>query len=318
MPSEFDIIEKYFSRNFPENKSVLLGIGDDAAITSIPAGMEQVIAIDTLVEAVHFAIDTPASKIAWKALAVNLSDLAAMGATPAWFTLALTLPEVNLDWLADFSDSLAELANRYKIALVGGDTTRGPLTVSIQVAGFVPQGKALLRSSARPGDRIFVTGNIGDGAVALLVQQSGVKDEDDAYLLQRLHKPEPRIAFGQSLLGLASACIDISDGLLADINHVLQASKLGASIQLDNMPISRACENKLEPLKLSRLQLASAGDDYELCFTVPENKVSMLSCTCDELGLAVTEIGVIEELAGLRCYQHGEAVEVSENGYQHF
>ena len=220
MPSEFDIIELYFSQQTSTNSSVLLGIGDDAAITSIPSGMEQVIAIDTLVEGVHFDKDTPAENIAYKALAVNLSDLAAMGATPAWFTLALTLPEVSESWLDSFSKGLFELANKYNMPLVGGDTTRGPFTISIQVAGFVPKGKALLRCNAKVGDHIFVTGNIGDGCAGLAVQKSGVNDSDDDYLLNRLQKPSPRIAFGQSLVGIANACIDISDGLLADINHL--------------------------------------------------------------------------------------------------
>lgn len=318
MPSEFDIIEQYFSRNNSDNQSVHLGIGDDAAITSIPAGMEQVIAIDTLVEGIHFNKDTSAYNVAWKALAVNLSDLAAMGATPCWFTLALTLPEVSEPWLVDFSNGLFALADQYKISLIGGDTTKGPLTVSIQVAGHIPQGKALLRSGAKPGDHIYVTGNIGDGRAGLAVQQSGVVDSDDAYLLQRLQQPTARIAFGQSLVGMANACIDVSDGLLADLSHILVASGAGASIELDKMPISDACKNKCELLQLSHLALAQGGDDYELCFTIPEKKLSMLDCNCDELGIKVTQIGIIEPETGLRCYENNTLLDITHTGYQHF
>lgn len=318
MPSEFDIIKQYFSRNFPDNKSVHLGVGDDAAITSIPAGMEQVIAIDTLVENVHFKEGTPAEEVAYKALAVNLSDLAAMGATPAWFTLALTLPEVSESWLVGFSKGLFNLADQYGIPLIGGDTTRGPLTISIQVAGFVSQGKALLRSGAQAGDHIFVTGNIGDGAAGLAVQQSGIKDSDDEYLVQRLRKPIPRIALGQLLIGVATSCIDISDGLLADVSHILEASLKGATLYLDKIPQSDACRNKQQQLGLSLLQLAQGGDDYELCFTVPGNKLSMLECIVSESGLKVTEIGLIESGPGLRCYDKNKLLEVQQTGYQHF
>ncbi|MEJ2142808.1 MAG: thiamine-phosphate kinase [Gammaproteobacteria bacterium] len=318
MPSEFDIIKQYFSRNFPGNKSVQLGVGDDAAITSIPAGLEQVIAIDTLVENVHFKAGTSAEEVAYKALAVNLSDLAAMGATPAWFTLALTLPEVSESWLFGFSKGLFNLADQYDIPLIGGDTTRGPLTISIQVAGFVPQGKALLRSGAQAGDHIFVTGNIGDGAVGLVVQQTGIKDSDDEYLLQRLHKPTPRIAVGKLLIGVANSCIDISDGLLADVSHILEASMKGATLYLDKIPQSNACRNKQQQLGLSLLQLAQGGDDYELCFSVPGNKLSMLECIASESGIAITEIGVIESEAGLRCYDKHKLLDVKQTGYQHF
>ena len=318
MPSEFDIIQHYFSRKNTENASVQLGIGDDAAITSIPSGMEQVIAVDTLVENVHFSKDTPAELIAYKALAVNISDLAAMGATPAWFTLALTLPGVSETWLDSFSKGLFELADKYNMPLVGGDTTRGPLTVSIQVAGFVPTGKSLLRSGARPGDHVFVTGTIGDGGAGLAVQKQGEKDKDDEYLLERLRKPTPRVEFGLSLIGVANSCIDISDGLLADVSHILESSKVGATIMLDKIPMSGACSNKYQALNLTRLQLAQSGDDYELCFTVPENKISMLECNCNELGLNITGIGKIEAETGLRCYYEQSLLDVEKTGYQHF
>ncbi|MGD8483948.1 MAG: thiamine-phosphate kinase [Thioalkalispiraceae bacterium] len=318
MPSEFDIIEQYFSRHYADNQAVKLGVGDDAAITTLPSGMDQVIAIDTLVEDVHFQRNTAAYLVAWKALAVNLSDLAAMGATPAWFTLALTLPEVNEDWLTGFSQGLFDLAERFKINLVGGDTTRGPLTISVQVAGFIARDKALLRSGARPGDHIFVTGYIGDGRAGLAVQQAGAGDSEDNYLLQRLQQPEPRIGFGQSLIGVANACIDVSDGLLADVAHILEASNVGASIDLDKMPLSEACQHKYESLGLSRLQLAQGGDDYELCFTVPEQNLAMLSCNCDEQGINITRIGTIEAEKGLRCYQDKQPMTLGQTGYQHF
>ena len=318
MPSEFDIIQQYFSRNLPENKSVRIAIGDDAAITSVPAGMEQVIAIDTLVEGIHFSKNTPAVNIAYKALAVNISDLAAMGATPAWFTLALTLPEISESWLASFSKGLFELADEFNMLLIGGDTTRGPLTVSIQVAGFVPKEKALLRSGASPGDHIFVTGNIGDGCTGLAVQEKGSEDSNDEYLLQRLQKPTPRVALGQALLGIASSCIDISDGLLADVSHILQSSGTGAAIHMEKIPVSESTLKKQQLLGLTILQLVQGGDDYELCFTVPENKISMLECTCNEQSLKITDIGEIEAETGLRCYDQQTLLDIDNTGYQHF
>ncbi len=318
MLSEFGLIDQYFYRHYSDNKSVKLGIGDDAAITTMPPGTDQVIAIDSLVGDVHFRKSTSAYLIAWKALAVNLSDLAAMGATPSWFTLALTMPDVDEAWLTDFSKGLFDLAERFKISLIGGDTTRGPLAVSIQVAGFVPEGKALLRSGARPGDHVFVTGHIGDGRAGLAVQQRGARDDAEYYLLQRLQQPDPRVIFGQSLIGVANACIDISDGLLADISHVLDASEVGAFIELDKIPVSNACKDKYKSLGLSRLQLAQGGDDYELVFTVPEEKLDTFLSACDEQATDVTEIGIIKEEKGLRCYQDNQAVALNQIGYQHF
>jgi len=318
MPSEFDIIEQYFSRNNTDHSSVHLSIGDDAAITSVPTGMQQVIAIDTLVENIHFKKETSAYNIAYKALAVNLSDLAAMGAKPCWFTLALTLPDINTAWLADFSKGLFTLADQYNMQLIGGDTTRGPLAVTIQIAGHIPQGKALLRSGAKAGDYIYVTGNIGDGRAGLAAQEADLHDSDAEYLVQRLQQPTPRVNTGESLIGMASACIDVSDGLVADLSHILQASGVGASIDLDKMPLSLACEHKRELFNLSCLQLAQSGDDYELCFTVPEKNISMLACTCDELGVEVTQLGQVEKDIGLRCYEKGNLLDISQAGYQHF
>jgi thiamine-monophosphate kinase len=186
------------------------------------------------------------------------------------------------------------------------------------VAGFIARDKALLRSGARPGDHIFVTGYIGDGRAGLAVQQAGAGDSEDNYLLQRLQQPEPRIGFGQSLIGVANACIDVSDGLLADVAHILEASNVGASIDLDKMPLSEACQHKYESLGLSRLQLAQGGDDYELCFTVPEQNLAMLSCNCDEQGINITRIGTIEAEKGLRCYQDKQPMTLGQTGYQHF
>ncbi|MGD8630613.1 MAG: thiamine-phosphate kinase, partial [Gammaproteobacteria bacterium] len=233
--TEFDIIGRYFRRQPVKRKDVLTGIGDDAAVLHLPVDRELLLCIDTLVAGVHFPAGTPAAAIGHKALAVNLSDLAAMGAEAAWATLALTLPEPDPVWLEAFSGGFFALAGRHRVQLVGGDTTRGPLTVTVQAHGFAPQGQALRRTGARPGDRIYVTGTLGDAGLAL-----HLRDAAAAELRVRLDYPEPRLDAGSLLRGLASAVIDISDGLLADLGHLLEDKGLGASLQVDGLPRSRA------------------------------------------------------------------------------
>lgn len=318
--SEFEIINRYFARRGFASKNVILGIGDDAAVLSIPADKQLVVSIDTLISGVHFPVHTSAADIAWKALAVNLSDLAAMGAEPAWFTLALSLPEVDHDWLAAFSESLAEISSAYRIPLVGGDTTRGALSITIQVAGHVQSGRALLRSAARVGDQVFVSGNIGDAALGLhALQQEFERTEDIIYLLERLNRPQPRIEVGQGLAGVASACIDVSDGLFADLLHILNASGVGARLQLDHIPLSEAAKYFLSEKPQLLPTIYNRGDDYELCFCVPAENCARLEAIEKRLDCRLTHIGEIVEGNKLQVFDaQNKLLDSGNDNYDHF
>ncbi|NOY63181.1 MAG: thiamine-phosphate kinase [Gammaproteobacteria bacterium] len=324
--SEFNIIEHYFKRSRPQRDDVSLAIGDDAALLDVPHGKQLVVCVDTLVAGVHFPHDTPAHAIGYKAMAVNLSDIAAMGAEPAWATLALTVPDSDAHWLESFSNGLFELAERYRVALVGGDTTRGPLTITVQLHGLVEHGAALRRDGAQPGDLIYVTGTLGDAGLALrllLDSHLPANSSGDA-LLARLNYPTPRIAAGRALSAVATAAIDISDGLVADLGHVLQASKVGATLRVDQIPCSGAfveiIGKKSDNSDVERYQLAlTAGDDYELCFTVPAARQHLLPPLFAALDCDCTLIGTIEARSGLRCVTaDGAAVEIKQPGYNHF
>lgn len=313
--SEFDIITRYFQRPKPTRDDVLLGIGDDAALLQVPAGKQLVVAVDTLVAGRHFPEQTAAADIGYKALAVNLSDLAAMGATPAWATLSLTLPAVDATWLQAFADGFFMLADEYSVALVGGDTTRGPLSVTVQVHGFVEPGKALQRDTARPGDVVYVSGIPGEAACALQQMLAGETPED--ILLQRLNRPQPRVVLGQDLAGLASAAIDISDGLLADLGHLLTASGCGATLWPDRLPRSPALQ--AIPIEQALSCQLDGGDDYELCFTLPEDKREALAAVQAQHAVTLHEIGKLEARAGLRCvYDDGRSETPEVHGYDHF
>lgn len=319
--TEFELIQRYFSRIGKPRTDVALGIGDDAALLNPPAGQQLVIATDTLVQGVHFPTNTLPYYIGWKALAVNLSDLAAMGAEPAWFTLALTLPESSDAWLTEFSRGLFDLADQYGLSLVGGDTTRGPLTVTVQIAGYVPTGQALLRAGAGPGDRIFVTGSLGDATLALqlLTDQLPVPAQNYPGLLKRLNQPQPRIEEGRALRSIASCAIDISDGLLADLQHMLDASDIGAEIYLQQIPYSTQARQLLSRYPDIRNSLLSGGDDYELCFCVAPDKLQRLEQIAAENQFQFTEIGQVSDSKELRCLDAaGRAVEIDTRGYTHF
>ena len=313
--SEFELIERFFASADGGREDVVLGIGDDGAVVTPPADSELVVSVDTLVEGVHFHADAPAHALGYKSLAVNLSDLAAMGATPAWFTLALTLPQSNLDWLADFSRGLGELADRSGIALIGGDTTRGPLSISIQAMGHVPQGQALTRSGARAGDAIYVSGNPGEAAAGLRAVESALNLENP--LIRRLYFPQPRLALGQALRGVANAAIDISDGLLADLGHILKQSAVGAELDAEAIPLSAELA---EFSGEEALQLAlSGGDDYELCFCVPPETEGAVATLATLLGVQLSRIGTITEKPGcLVRDRQGQALDFNEPGYLHF
>lgn len=317
--SEFALIEDYFSKLTPSRQDVSLAIGDDCALLQCPPGKELAVSIDTLVEGVHFFADVDPRALGYKSLAVNLSDLAAMGAEPAWFTLALTLPEQNSDWLRAFTEGLALAAESANIQLVGGDTTRGPLTISIQVHGLVASGRAMRRDGANIGDRIYVSGTLGDAGAALKKRLENwlpeMLDQSDwQYLQQRLEYPTPRYQLGQQILDYASSAIDISDGLLADLGHILERSHKGAVIKVAQLPFSASLK-KLPP-QISLPLVLGSGDDYELCFTVPTSNVEALQ----KLGLDIHCIGEITAGSDLVLEdESGEVMNIdARKGYDHF
>lgn len=318
--SEFSLIEKYFKQLTSPRSDTVLGIGDDCALLSCPADKVVAVSIDTLVSGVHFFADVDPESLGYKSLAVGLSDLAAMGAEPAWFTLALTLPQVDENWLQAFAKGLSKIAAPSQIQLVGGDTTRGPLTISIQVHGHVSAVHALRRDGAKPGDRIYVSGTLGDAGAALKRRLDGWHDEclseqDWRYLQQRLLYPTPRNELGLALAGSATSAIDISDGLLADLGHILDKSEVGASIKLDLLPLSSAMK-KLAPALATKLALTS-GDDYEICFTLPvELAAAFESRFTDD----ITFIGEITAQTGIQAINaESEIVSLDlKAGYDHF
>jgi len=316
---EFSLIDRIRQRTAQSRDDVRLGIGDDAALLAVPSGQELAVAIDTLVEGVHFPHGTAPADIGWKALAVNLSDLAAMGATPAWALLALTLPNADEAFIDGLADGFAQLAQTYRLALVGGDTTRGALTVSVAVHGFVPPGKALTRAGAQVGDAVLVTGTLGDAAAGLrLLQQSHHSDAQSNYLIARLHRPTPRIAAGLALRERASACIDVSDGLLADLGHICAASGVGAEIEAALLPRSSALLDRFDDAR-SRDFALSGGDDYELCFTVPPQRVASVQADLAKLGCGATRIGRIVEGEGVKVRDaDGQWLEPAQQGWDHF
>ena len=322
MPAaEFALIDRYFAAHPRHRPDVALGIGDDGALLVPPPDQQLVVTLDTLIADVHFFANADPEGIGHKALAVNLSDLAAMGAVPAWATLALTLPKVDEDWLARFCRGLFTLADRYEVQLIGGDTTHGPTTViTIQAMGFVPPGLALRRERAKPGDGIYVTGTPGDAGLALAVAygQATVAPEPTAYVQNRLERPEPRLAQGLLLRGIASAAIDVSDGLAQDLSHILERSGVGARLDVDRLPLSPALIASLDRNAALRMAL-SGGDDYELCFTVAPEQAARLEKRAASWSCRCTRIGVIELEPGLRLvYADGSTFHLERLGYDHF
>lgn len=319
MPGEFDIIRKYFS-DFPERDDVILGVGDDAAILRPKENHALVITTDTLVSGVHFPEQTPPEAIGHKSLAVNLSDLAAMGANPCWFTLALTLPKADENWLENFSAGMKKLASRYRVALVGGDTTRGPLSITIQACGYIPRKMAARRSGAQPGDDIYVTGTLGDAGLGLASVQGSVQlaPGERARCENRLNFPQPRIRVGIGLLPLINSMIDCSDGFAADLGHILEQSGTGAKVQLKNLPLSTAVKHVVQTENDWSLPL-SAGDDFELIFTAPPESRAEISALADTLDCPLTWVGEITEQPGLLLKkENGETLSLNKTGYRHF
>jgi len=365
---EFDLIARIRDRCAHRRSDVALGIGDDAALLDVPPGQQLVACTDTLVAGVHFPTVAAPEDIGWKALAVNLSDLAAMGAEPAWALLALTLPDADAPFVEHFADGFATLANQHAVALIGGDITQGPLSVTVTALGFIPRHSALTRGGARVGDAVFVTGTLGDAAGALCLLQdlqeshpprspfvrkgedkphplpaegrSGanarasagreaagggvaafrqhVREDADASLLARLNRPEPRVAAGLALRGVASACIDVSDGLLADLGHVCAASGVGAEIEADALPISSQLAASFDAQACRDLAL-SGGDDYELCFTEPSARETEIVEKLAHAGCGVTRIGRIVAGSGIRVLDaNANEIEIARAGWEHF
>ena len=308
--NEFDLIRDYFTWTI-KDPSVTLGVGDDAALFSLDQGYQLVTTTDTLTEGVHFSTSTSAKDIAHKSLAVNLSDIAAMGAKAKYFTLAITLPEINKSWVKEFSDSLRKLSSHYEVSLIGGDTTRGSLAITITMFGIVESSMALTRSGARLGDGVYVSGTIGIAGFCFWKLSNGILPSNQE--LKRLNCPTPRLELGFSLKNLASACIDISDGLEQDLSHILKASSVGAVIEVKKIPISEALNVHIKDTNEWSIALCG-GDDYELCFTIPECNEEILKKVSKSCNVKITRIGVITEQLGLRT----EGFDGPRKSYQHF
>ena len=317
---EFDLIKRYFSRKSLQN-DVILSVGDDCAITSIPAGYQLAITTDNLVEGTHFLPSISPADLAYKSVAVNLSDLAAMGATPTWMSLALTLPEIKEAWLAEFSQSLFAILDRYSMSLIGGDTTKGPLSITLTAQGFLPENQGLFRHQAKVGDWIFISGFLGDSAAGLdlLLQNRKIENESDRYFIQRHLHPTPRVELGLALRAFSCCALDISDGLLADLEHILERSQVGAEIYLENLPLSRHLCTQYEQTQAEKFAL-TGGEDYELCFTVSEEKREEMEQVLRSQGIKVTCIGqILPATSGLNLLKNGKKMALPTHiGFDHF
>lgn len=319
MTPEFNLIQQYFTRPMRHTQ---LGVGDDAALIAPSTGTQLAVSADMLVAGTHFFADCDAYQLGWKSLAVNISDMAAMGAVPKWATLAIALPEINAPWLAAFSRGFFACADAFQVDLIGGDTTRGPLTISVQIMGEIPIGKAILRSGAQVGDDIWVSGTLGNAALALAHLQGTLTLPDAAFALcaQALHAPQPRVNLGLALREIAHSAIDISDGLLADLGHILEQSKVGACLALASIPHTTLTgfSTDLRDENTRKLVLAG-GDDYELCFTAPAEKHAEIVQLGATLALPLTCIGRITANAGLVLLGfNDEIMSIKETGFDHF
>lgn len=320
---EFELIATFFERKKSVRKDVLLGIGDDCAVVQPSSNNNLAVTLDTLNEGIHFFPDTAPFDIGYKSVAVSLSDLAAMGAQPAWLLLGLTLASVDEEWLKNFSEGLFNCMDNYGVELIGGNTTRGHLAITTQVTGLIPKNKILRRDSAKPGDLIYVTGTLGDAGLALkLIQNKAAASRFSAdeieFLNSRLFRPTPRIKEGLVMRDIASAAIDLSDGLAADLQHILAKSQVGASIYLEQVPLSPALLKNFSTEYFTDLILNS-GDDYELCFTVSPSHVPELNNAIKKYNFKITCIGKIETDLGLRIVlPNGNYLILNKMGYRHF
>jgi thiamine-monophosphate kinase len=319
MLSEFELIARYFDRPQAPDGVVKLGVGDDCALLAPPPGQTLAISTDMLVEGRHFFTDADPEKLGHKALAVNLSDLAAMGAKPMAFTLALSLPSADEVWLAGFARGLFALADAEGIRLIGGDTTRGPLNLCITVMGSVTQDEALRRDSAKAGDDLWVSGTLGDARLALETLQGKVALPDDLLAIaeERLHRPTPRCALGMALRGIAHAAIDVSDGLLGDLGHLLERSQLGADIDAASLPAGPALA--AQPADKRTDYMLNGGDDYELCFTAPPEQRDAVLSAAASANTSVTRIGRLKLGAGIQIFDAaGSALPFTSQSFDHF
>ncbi|GMR20907.1 MAG: thiamine-phosphate kinase [Gammaproteobacteria bacterium] len=316
---EFDLIRDFFAQQQLSRQDVVLGIGDDAAILDVHPGAELITTSDLLVEGVHFPQSTSAYDVGYKSLAVNLSDMAAMGAEPAWFLLSISLPEASESWLRNFCEGLFSLASECTVQLVGGDTVRGPLAVGVTMMGWAPQSQAIRRSGARPGDGVYVTGVLGDAGLALAGIQNEVWLPQDIQmlLLITLNRPVPRVQEGIKLRGLATSAIDISDGLVSDLGHICAESNVGAEVELSLIPLSESYMEFAMPV-FGYDKAVSHGDDYELCFTVPEEKEVQFTGLYKEFSVPVTRIGAITEVRDIRWIQEDGNRATFSKGHDHF
>jgi thiamine-monophosphate kinase len=314
--SEFSLIEKYFKRSIAQTD---LGVGDDAALIGVAQGCQLAISSDMLVVGTHFFEDCEPNNIGWKSLAVNVSDMAAMGANPKWVTLALALPDANEAWLAEFSRGFFDCAHAFNIDLVGGDTTYGPLNICVTIMGEIDAGKGLLRSGAKAGDDIWVSGLIGSAALGLqyLLKNIELTKQEQETCLHALHMPQPRAKLGLALSGLANSCIDISDGLLADLGHILAKSKLGAEVYLEKVPCLPTIKPRLQEEEVKQAILAG-GDDYELCFTAPSKERHKIETLSEHLNLPLTCIGKTTEAGDMNVFYEQELLSLKKFGYDHF
>ncbi len=323
MTPEFNLIARFFTRL---TKRAALGIGDDCALIKVSTGCELAISTDTLVEGVHFFPHADAEKLGHKSLAVNLSDLAAMGASPRYVTLALTLPSIDDRWLTAFSRGFFALADEFDVELIGGDTTRGPLSITLTVMGEIEAGRALRRDGAKAGDDIWVSGTLGGAALALMHLQNKIQLQPHIFsrVEDRLHRPLPRITLGQTLLGAASAAIDISDGLVADLGHICERSKLSAMIERDLLPLAPSLMSVRVDLREGLINecALSGGDDYELCFTAPNSARVQIELAGSKCGVAVTRIGTLKTLDANQLVkvvdESGQDVRPKKSGFDHF
>ncbi len=314
---EFDLIARHFTRATP---GAVLGVGDDCALLAPTPGMQLAISSDMLLEGRHFSPQDSPAGLGHKSLAVNLSDLAAMGATPRWATLSIALPEADDAWLTAFARGLFRMADLHGIELVGGDTTRGPLTISITVMGEVPPGQALRRDGARAGDDIWVSGVLGSAAMALAYRQGRVSMEqaDAAKVLPALYLPMPQVELGIALRGIAHSAIDISDGLLGDLGHILGRSNMGATLEFAALPTLPVMQTYLHET-VARNSVLAGGDDYELCFTAPPSRRDAVLAAAADVDVAVTRIGRIQAEPGLTVLDaDGQALTLDQTGYDHF
>lgn len=312
---EFEVIEKYF-RGLSDREGVLVGIGDDCAVVDWPGQLA--ISTDTLIEGVHFPVGADPHCVGHRCLAVNLSDLAAMGASPLGFTLALTLPDADEAWLDCFATGLGDLARRFNVALLGGDTTRGALSITIQIIGQVSPSGALLRDGGHIGDRIYVSGNLGSALAGLECMSRTPKNDTQADWVKHFLQPEPRVELGRRLVGQASAAIDISDGLLADLGHLIKASQCGAALTIESIPLAPGLvEHYGEAQALQRA--VCDGDEYELCFTLPVDHTAQLADIATSLDVALTPIGYLVEGDTVCCSLRGSEWQPQRRGgYEHF